>query len=280
MKRQSSKLNSHADEFLLVRLMPNVFTTIGMCIGLTGIRFALESDWKPAVVCVLVAGFFDLIDGLTARVLNATSKMGAELDSLSDAVSFGVTPTIILYLWMTEILQTDSKYMLGWYWIPFIFYTSCCVLRLARFNVASRMDAPPFNPSPRHFIGVPSPAGAILLLSPIVMQINAERFGLDEAVAFNPLFVCLWVTTVGILMVSRIPTLSFKSIKYKISYGKVIFVLIGVILGAAVVVREQWLSLAFANLFYLITLPIFAFYRKRNNSDEKLPVDESETTDR
>ena len=91
------------DEFLIIRLIPNIFTTVGMCIGLTGIRFALESNWKSAVVCVLVAAFFDLIDGLTARMLKATSKIGAELDSLSDAVSFGVTPTVILYLWVVSL---------------------------------------------------------------------------------------------------------------------------------------------------------------------------------
>ena len=121
--KQNSRLSQN-DEFLIIRLIPNIFTTIGMCIGLTGIRFALESDWESAVTCVLVAAFFDLIDGLTARVLKATSKIGAELDSLSDAVSFGVTPTVILYLWVLSIMKAESAYLLGWYWIPFIFYSS------------------------------------------------------------------------------------------------------------------------------------------------------------
>ena len=121
MKPKSNNQALSNDEFLIIRLIPNIFTTIGMCIGLTGIRFALESDWRSAVVCVLVAAFFDLIDGLTARMLKATSKIGAELDSLSDAVSFGVTPTVILYLWLVSIIQADSSYLLGWYWIPFIF---------------------------------------------------------------------------------------------------------------------------------------------------------------
>ena len=129
---------AQTEEFLIVRLIPNIFTTVGMCIGLTGIRFALESEWKSAVVCVLLAAFFDLVDGLSARMLKATSKIGAELDSLSDAVSFGVTPTVILYLWIVSITKSESSYLLGWYWVPFIFYSSCCVLRLARFNVTSR----------------------------------------------------------------------------------------------------------------------------------------------
>ena len=111
MKSKQNNTNIRSDEFLIIRLIPNIFTTIGMCIGLTGIRFALESDWKSSVVCVLVAAFFDLVDGLTARMLKASSKMGAELDSLSDAVSFGVTPTIILYLWpkIENNCRSDSE---------------------------------------------------------------------------------------------------------------------------------------------------------------------------
>lgn len=261
--RQNNQLLAN-DEFLIIRLIPNIFTTIGMCIGLTGIRFALESNWQSAVVCVLVAAFFDLIDGLTARMLKATSKIGAELDSLSDAVSFGVTPTVILYLWLVSIMKADSSYLLGWYWIPFIFYSSCCVLRLARFNTANR-QAVPENPKPTvsYFVGVPSPAGAIILLYPIILEVNLVRFGITAKEWIQPLHVCFWVMIVSILMVSRIPTLSLKSIKYRISYRKVIFVLIAVILAAAIIVREQWLSLGIAIIAYLISIPIFAIYIRK-----------------
>ncbi len=264
MKSKQNNTNIRSDEFLIIRLIPNIFTTIGMCIGLTGIRFALESDWKSSVVCVLVAAFFDLVDGLTARMLKASSKMGAELDSLSDAVSFGVTPTIILYLWLVSIMKVESNYLLGWYWVPFIFYTSCCVLRLARFNTSSRdSHIEGDNKSVSYFVGVPSPAGAIILLVPIILSVNMERFGFSYHEGIKPSFIIFWVMLVSFLMVSRIPTVSLKSIKYRISYGKVIFVLIGVILIAAVIVREQWLSLAIAILFYLLSIPIFALYLKR-----------------
>ena len=132
-----------------------------MCIGLTGIRFALESDWESAVTCVLVAAFFDLIDGLTARVLKATSKIGAELDSLSDAVSFGVTPTVILYLWVLSIINAESSLPIGLVLDSLSFlFLFCCVLRLARFNIANRNtthDSKEMVNS--YFIGVPSPAG-------------------------------------------------------------------------------------------------------------------------
>ena len=264
MKPNSNNQALSNDEFLIIRLIPNIFTTIGMCIGLTGIRFALESDWRSAVVCVLVAAFFDLIDGLTARMLKATSKIGAELDSLSDAVSFGVTPTVILYLWLVSIIQADSSYLLGWYWIPFIFYSSCCVLRLARFNITNRETIQDKQKqSVSHFVGVPSPAGAIILLSPIILEVNLERFGMTAQESIQPIYVCIWVMTISILMVSRIPTLSLKSIKYRISYRKVIFVLIVVILAAAVIVREQWLSLGIAIVTYLISIPVFALYVRK-----------------
>jgi len=267
MKSKKEGNTGVSEEFLIVRLIPNIFTTIGMCIGLTGIRFALESDWESSVVCVLIAAFFDLVDGLTARMLKATSKMGAELDSLSDVVSFGVTPTIILYLWILSILNVNSSYILGWFWIPFIFYTSCCVLRLARFNIASRESLKENQvQSVSYFVGVPSPAGAIILLAPIIFSVNLKRFGIGGPEIIEPLYVCLWAMIVGVLMVSRIPTISLKSIKYRISNRKVIFVLIAVILIAAVIVREQWLSLALAILAYLISIPIFSIYLKRISS--------------
>jgi len=267
MRSNHGKNRATPEEFLIVRLIPNIFTTVGMCIGLTGIRFAIESDWESAVICVLVAAFFDLVDGLTARMLKATSKMGAELDSLSDAVSFGVTPTIILYLWILSISNVSDTYLEGWYWVPFIFYTSCCVLRLARFNIASREidKEDPMRPI-SYFVGVPSPAGAIILLSPIVFSVNLQRFGIVQFEYINPLLVCLWVMLVSFLMVSRIPTISLKSIKYRISNRKVIFVLIAVILGAAVIVKEQWLSLAIAISLYLISIPVFSIYTKKINS--------------
>ena len=264
MSSRNTSSNASSDDFLIIRLIPNIFTTVGMCIGLTGIRFALESDWKSAVVCVLVAAFFDLVDGLTARMLKATSKMGEELDSLSDAVSFGVTPTIILYLWVVSVTKVESSYLLGWYWIPFIFYSSCCVLRLARFNTTNRNNPKVEDGnSLSHFVGVPSPAGAIILLAPIIWEVNTIRFGVSEFKSIQPLYVCFWVMIVSVLMISRIPTISLKSIKYKISNRRVIFVLVGVILVAAIIVREQWLSLSIAILLYLLSIPLFAIYVSR-----------------
>ena len=139
MALEQKSTGHKADKLVLLRLVPNIFTTIGMCVGLTGIRYALESDWQAAVICIFVAGFFDMVDGITARILHASSSFGAELDSLSDAISFGVTPCLVLYLWLREENGDPLQaYLFGWYWIPFLFFTSCCVLRLARFNVSSK----------------------------------------------------------------------------------------------------------------------------------------------
>ena len=260
MKTNQNKPSLHSDDFLVIRLIPNVFTTIGMCVGLTGIRYAVESDWKSAVTCVLIAAFFDLIDGLTARILKATSKMGQELDSLSDAVSFGVTPTVILYLWTLSLNNLETEYVVGWYWIPFIFYSSCCVLRLARFNINNKDSNEILKKHISYFVGVPSPAGAIILLAPVIIVINFNRFGISGVEYMHPSYVCIWVMIVSLLMVSRIPTLSLKSIKYKISYKKVTFVLIGVILLAAIIIREQWVSLAILIFVYLASIPVYACY--------------------
>ena len=260
--KKSVNTQTSKDEFLLIRLLPNIFTTIGMCIGFTGIRYGLEEDWKSAVICVLIATFFDLIDGLTARLFKVTSQVGAELDSLSDAVSFGVTPTVILYLWLVSPLDSDSSYLLGWYWVPFVFYASCCVLRLARFNVSTRSESVKHLGGIEYFTGVPSPAGAILLLAPIIFEINLERFEYDASTIFKPFIVSIWVMIVSSLMISNFPTISLKSIKYKISKRTAFFVLICIILLVAVIVREQWLSLAIIIMLYLISLPVFAFIRK------------------
>ena len=129
MEKQSGSLS-------LPKLLPNIFTTIGLCSGLTGIRFALEDDWENAVFLILIAACFDMIDGLSARLLKAFSRFGAELDSLADTISFGVAPAIITYLWIRDpILASNQAHLLEWYWIPFLFFSACNAFRLARFNV-------------------------------------------------------------------------------------------------------------------------------------------------
>ena len=110
----------------LAKLLPNIFTTVGLCSGLTGIRFALDGDWQNAVFCILVAACFDMIDGLSARLLKAFTPFGAELDSLADTISFGVSPAVITFLWIRDpLINSETKHLLEWYWIPF--FVLCCL---------------------------------------------------------------------------------------------------------------------------------------------------------
>jgi CDP-diacylglycerol--serine O-phosphatidyltransferase len=254
--------NSRTEKLSLFRLLPNIFTTIGMCSGLTGIRYALEGEWKLAVFCIFVAAFFDLIDGVTARVLNASTRFGAELDSLADAISFGVTPSLILFLWLREdALVQSTSYLFGWYWIPFLFYTSCCVLRLARFNVGAKQnndEAGKLN----YFIGVPAPAAAFLALLPIVFQFTLDRFNIAFSISLFPYLICVWIMVISLLMVSRLPTLSLKNLKITVSRSSALILMISTILLVAVFIKEMWLIFSVFSSLYCISIPFGIKYFK------------------
>jgi len=238
----------------LFKLIPNIFTTMGMCAGLTGVRYAIDHNWKLAVTCIIVASFFDLIDGLTARAFKATSKFGAELDSLSDAISFGVAPALVIFLWISEgIPMSDNSQLLGWYWIPLLIYSSCAVLRLARYNVASIEKT---NLRSGYFVGVPTPAASMLLLLPILMEINFVRLNVpfNKELVITP--VILWTLLISCMMVSTIPTFSIRSIKLKFSKNKSIFVLIIASLSASLFIKESWIFLNSIILVYLLSIPV------------------------
>lgn len=251
----------------LFKLIPNIFTTIGMCSGLTGIRFAIDHEWKAAVICILFASFFDLIDGLTARAFRATSRFGAELDSLSDAISFGVTPSIILYIWLgSNFSESDSQYILGWFWIPFLVFSSCAVLRLARFNVSSAQEGVSDKKSV-FFVGVPTPGAALLVLLPIMLQINADRFEylLNPSIYIIP--ILCWTLIISALMISNVPTYSFKSFSYRFSKNKATMILIASSLSVAIFIKESWVILALGTLIYFLSIPFSLRASKQNNRD-------------
>ncbi len=218
----------------------------------------MESNWYASATCILVAAFFDMIDGMTARVFNASSRFGAELDSLSDAISFGVTPSLVLYLWLREEnTQPLQTYLFGWYWIPFLFFTSCCVLRLARFNVSAK--EPTSNHRHIHsFVGVPAPAAALLALLPILTQFSLIRLNLPFAITEYPYLVCGWIMVVSILMVSRIPTLSPKNLKITVSRKSALGLLVSTILLVAIFIKEQWLFFTVAGFLYFFSIPMVA----------------------
>ncbi|MFC7737905.1 CDP-alcohol phosphatidyltransferase family protein [Roseomonas sp. GCM10028921] len=232
------------------RLLPNLLTMLGLCAGMTAIRFAIEARWEPAVTLIVVAAFIDGIDGRLARLLQATSRFGAEFDSLSDFLCFGVAPAFILFLWTLH----DAR---GLGFIPCLLFAACMALRLARFNAAIDAPAAPGTvPRPAGFFtGVPAPAGAGLALFPIFAALTFEGWGLDRLAAAmrHPIFSTVLLVAIAGLLVSTLPTWSFK--KVKIPRQAVLLLMLGAAAYAALLVAEPWAALAAAGFVYMGMIP-------------------------
>jgi len=237
----------------LTRLLPNMLTLLSLCSGLTAMRFALHDQWREAVIGIVVAGVFDMLDGRVARLLNIASKFGAELDSLSDAISFGVAPGFIMYQWA---LKYDTN--LGW--VAVLGYAVCTALRLARFNtMLDDQSAPAW--AKRYFTGVPAPGGAGLALLPLMYFLE---FG--ESVQPPTPVMSIWLIIVGGLMVSRLPTLSLKGLRVKPVWVAPIFAL--TVLATAGLINNTWLTLSVVGTLYIISIPLGWYtYRKREQKD-------------
>lgn len=237
------------------KLIPNLITVLAVCFGLSGLRFALVGKWEFAVGMIVLAAVFDALDGRMARLLHAQSKFGAELDSLSDFVSFGVAPGVIVFLWALEPLSNFG-------WMAALFYATCCMLRLARFNVKLDDDKPAF--AYNYFTGVPAPAGAGLALLPMML---AFQTGLD--LSGFPVLVAVWLVAVGLLMVSQLPTFSFK--RMKVPQRMVLPILIGAGLVITGVVSAPWFMLALLICAYLLSIPLSVVaYRRLLNEAEQM----------
>jgi len=233
----------------LTRLLPNMLTLMSLCSGLTGIRYALQEKWHEAVLAIVIAAAFDVLDGRVARMLNIASKFGAELDSLSDAISFGVAPGFIMYEWS---LKTHDNFG----WIAVLVFAVCTALRLARFNTMLEDTTIP-TWAKSYFNGVPAPAGAGLALLPLML---ALAFGDDVKIAAP--FIALWMVAVGGLMVSRLPTLSLKGWRVAPIWVAPIFVVVALFVSA--LISYPWMALSGAALTYLFSLPCgYYFYRRR-----------------
>ena len=241
----------------LQKLLPNILTTIGMCAGLTGIRFALEGYWESAIFSILVAAAFDTFDGLSARLLGASSRFGAELDSFADVISFGVAPAIVLYLWIRKPMTgIESEYILEWYWMPILAFTICNVLRLARFNVSNVEESDENTPDKNYLVGVPAPAGAGLVSMPLGLEFIMHRFAVGIEISQYPLWILGWTIIVSALMISQIPTFSFRNMRFRVPQHQAIFVLLATSLGVAVFLKEPWIFLFSLGFIYIVTLPV------------------------
>lgn len=239
------------------RLIPNILTVLALCAGLTAIRFALNGEWQQAVIAIFAAAILDGLDGRMARLLKATSKFGAELDSLSDFISFGVAPAVVLYMW-------GMSGVAGFGWAVVLFFATCAALRLARFNTKlGDPDLPAY--AYNYFSGVPAPAGAGLALLPMILSFD---LGYD-AVLKHPALVIAWVFFIGLLMVSAIPTYSGK--KARVPQGLVIPMLIVVGVLVAAMVNAPWRTLAGLGLLYLLCIPFsIRSYRRLKTEAEKM----------
>lgn len=222
-------------EIRLILLLPNLLTIAAICAGLTAIRFGYEGNYEMAVRLVLAACVLDALDGRVARLLNQSTAVGAELDSLADFLNFGVAPVLILHNWALQDFRSTG-------WIAVLFYAVCCVLRLARFNVSDRLETE-HMPS-EFFVGVPSPAGAALVMLPMVVS-----FAVSDMPLAPPAIVAFHICLTGLLMISRIPTYSFKNIAIERANAK--FFLLGAAVLAAALLTYLWATLTLLTLAYV-----------------------------
>lgn len=225
----------------VLHFVPNMFTILGLCAGMTGIRYAFDGRWQLAVGFILAAAVFDGLDGRSARLLKMTSKLGEQLDSLADFLSFGVAPAIIVYLWVLHDVR-------GLGWAVALVFATCSALRLARFN--AELDAPE---RPRwalyFFTGVPAPAAAGLALLPMMAS-----FVIGSEFIREWWLSGLVLVTVALLMVSRVPTFSVKRLRIKPAL--VIPTMILGVFVAVLLVTEVWLMLTLVGLAYLVSIPV------------------------
>ncbi len=230
-------------------LVPNILTVLALCAGMTGIRFALQERWEPAVVAIVLAAVFDGLDGRMARLLKGATRFGAELDSLSDFCAFGVAPAFFVYHW-------SAHEMGGLGWIAALVYATCCALRLARFNT---MVEDPQRPvwANDFFTGVAAPAGAGFAMLPAVLTFLLE----SDAVLRHPALNTAWLIVCAMLMISRIPTFSLKKLRVKREHVLPTLVLVGLL--AALLVSYPWFTLAAAGLAYLASIPLSVVSQRR-----------------
>jgi CDP-diacylglycerol---serine O-phosphatidyltransferase len=226
---------------MMNQLIPNVLTVAALCAGLTAIRFGLIGRWDLAIFAIVVAGVFDGLDGRMARLLSGGTKFGAELDSLSDFVAFGVAPAMMLYLWTMHAFA-------GIGWAIVLLYAVCCALRLARFNTALGDPNPP--PWARYyFTGVPAPAGAGLVLLPMMIS---QEFG--PGVFDTPTVNAVALVVIALLMVSRVPTFSIKQVKISPAFFLPALLLVGLL--AAALASAPFMTFICVGVVYLVSIPI------------------------
>ena len=243
-------------------LLPNILTLAGVCLGISSIKFSIDGDFNLAVTLILFAAILDALDGRIARLIKGTSEFGKELDSLTDFVSFGIAPVFILYFW-----ELNSYGKLGW--AITLIYSVCCVLRLARFNLTKIDETEIWKNN--FFEGIPSPAGGLLILMPLIYELTDLNIGLDVK-KITPFLTLL----IAFLLVSKVPTLSLK--KISISPKTTVFLLLSVGIIFIALLFYTLKTLLIFGIVYLLSIPIsMKIYSNQNKkNEEKISEDSHE----
>ena len=261
MEPQKNNLKIIADKKNARVILPNMLTLIGVCIGLTSIRFALDEKFEFAIIAIIFAALIDGLDGRIARLIKGTSKVGKELDSLTDMISFGVAPAFIMYFWK---LNTFGRFG----WLLCLIYVICVALRLARFNIHSNQES---SWKDNFFEGVPSPAGAILVLTPLIISLS----GFDLiSINFDIIVPTFFIIT-SFLLISKFPTYSFK--KIVIPRRTTIFLLFGIVLFFGLLLIYTFNVIFMSVAVYILLLPIsFLHFQKikKQHENDKIQDDD------
>ena len=230
----------------ILKLLPNFLTLMALTIGLNSFRMALEGKWEKAVSCIIIAAKIDGIDGKIARLLNATSSFGAELDSLCDFVNFGICPVFVIYLWLQPLLPPTLL------WSAVVIYAICMSIRLARFNTTLLN---PSKVSKAFFIGVPAPCGAMLVLLPLMLT-----FDLLEGFDYTAYAIAMpfYIMTIGFLLASRLPTFSLKAVQIHKEYVWIVMLLFGICVLE--ILLHPWYTMPLMTICYIVS--IFFSYAK------------------
>ena len=244
-------------------LLPNTLTIFGVCLGLSSIKFALDTNYAMSVIAIGFAAILDTLDGRVARLIKATSKVGKELDSLTDVISFGVAPSFVMYFWTINEIGKIG-------WLLILIYTVCCALRLARFNLTTVEETETWKIN--FFEGVPSPAAAGLILLPLILSLSG-LFQFENYTALSSIVIL----TTSILMVSKIPTYSLKRIL--IPRNLAIFLLLGIGVYVSLIIFYTFETLFITGLIYIILIPISFFHFRHLNKKSLISTHEEEETE-
>jgi len=235
-------------EYSFTRFIPNIITLLSLIAGISSIKFSIQGNWKFAVLMIMLAAFFDFFDGWMARKLKKSSQFGAELDSLSDFISFGLAPSLLINLSFTHELGRIG-------WVISLFYTICAALRLARFNIENMKE------KSVTFFGIPSPAAAGIVMIPLYMGfMNFNILGIDYLY-----LSALILVYAGVMMISRVPTPSLKSLKLNSLYSKLLVLVFAVLL--IFMISFFWQTTLFIAVAYLVmsiinsTIYLFRYFR-------------------